>query len=204
MLSRLLGLVERRSKGVTRMIFTETRLQGAYIIDPERREDHRGFFARVWCQRELAERGLNPRVAQANIGFTPRQGGLRGLHYQVAPRPEVKVVRCTMGALFDVILDLRPESPSYKQWVGVELTAENRRMVYVPEGCAHGYQALVDDTEMCYLTSEFYAPDLARGVRYDDPAFAIRWPLPVTSISDADRSWPDYRDPFVTAASARE
>jgi len=186
------------------VLFTETRLHGAYIIEPERREDRRGFFARVWCQRELAERGLNPGVAQVNIGFTPRQGGLRGLHYQVAPRPEVKVVRCTMGALFDVILDLRPESPSYKQWVAVRLTAANHRMVYVPEGCAHGCQSLVDDTEMCYLTSAFYAPDFARGVRYDDPAFEIRWPLAVTSISDADRSWPDYReDPLVTAAPAR-
>ena len=186
------------------MVFTETPIRGAYIIEPERREDHRGFFARVWCQRELEERGLNPRVAQINVGFTPRRGGLRGLHYQLAPRQEVKVVRCTMGGLFDVILDLRPGSSSYKQSVAVRLTAANHRMVYVPEGCAHGCQSLVDDTEMCYLTSAFYAPPFARGVRYDDPAFDIRWPLPVTSISDADRSWPDYReDLLVTAAPAR-
>jgi len=186
-------------------MFTETQLPSVYIIEPERREDDRGFFARVWCRRELEAQGLNPSVAQVNVGFTLRRGGLRGLHYQLPPRPEAKLVRCTMGALLDVILDVRTESPTYKQWVGVELTAENRRMVYVPEGCAHGYQTLVDNTEMCYQTSEFYAPELARGVRYDDPAFAISWPLPVTSISDADRSWPDYRDePLVTAASMRQ
>jgi len=174
------------------MMFRETQLPSVYIIEPERREDDRGFFARVWCQRELEAHGLNCRVAQVNAGFTHCKGGLRGLHYQLPPRPEAKFVRCTMGALFDVILDLRRESPTYKQWVGVELTAENRRMVYVPEGCAHGYQTLVDNTEMYYQTSEFYASDLARGVRYDDPAFAIAWPLPIASISAADRSWPDY------------
>jgi dTDP-4-dehydrorhamnose 3,5-epimerase len=176
------------------VVFTETQLPGAYIIEPERREDARGFFARVWCQRELDEHGLSTRVAQVNVAFTPRRGGLRGLHYQLAPRREVKVVRCTMGALFDVILDLRPESPTYKRWVAVQLTAENRRMAYVPEGCAHGCQSLVDNTEMYYLTSEFYAPELARGVRHDDPQFDIQWPLSVTTISDADRCWPDYRD----------
>jgi len=179
-------------EAVTQMIFTETQLPGVYIIDPERREDDRGFFARVWCRRELEEHGLNARVAQVNAGFTHRKGGLRGLHYQLPPRQEAKLVRCTMGALLDVILDLRPQSPTYRRWVGVELTAQNRRLVYVPEGCAHGYQTLVDNTEMYYQTSEFYAADLARGVRYDDPAFAIGWPLPITSISAADRSWPDY------------
>ena len=171
----------------------QTKIRGAYLIEPERREDDRGFFARVWCRREMDEHGLHRRMAQVNVGFTVRRGGLRGLHYQVPPREEVKLVRCTMGALFDVAVDLRPDSPSYTQWVGVELTAQNLRMLYVPEGCAHGYQTLVDDTEMCYQTSEFYAPELARGIRYDDPAFRIRWPLPVTSISLADRSWPDYR-----------
>ena len=181
------------------MIFTETQLPGAYIIEPERREDHRGFFARVWCQRELRQLGLNPRVTQVNVAFTPRKGGLRGMHFQLAPNAEVKVVRCTMGALFDVILDLRPVSPTYKLWVGVELSAGNRCMVYVPEGCAHGCQTLVDDTEMYYLTSEFYEPLASRGVRYDDPAFGITWPLSVTSISDADRAWPDYEEPGVGA-----
>ena len=176
------------------MIFTETELAGAFIIEPERREDDRGFFARVWCRRELEEHGLNPRVAQVNVGLTLRKGGLRGLHFQLAPCWEVKIVRCTMGALFDVIVDLRPGSPTFKRWVGVELTAATGRMMYVPKGFAHGYQTLADDTEMSYQTSEFYAPELGRGVRYDDPAFGIRWPLPVTSISDADRSWPTFRE----------
>jgi dTDP-4-dehydrorhamnose 3,5-epimerase len=188
--------------GSRQMIFTETELQGVYVIEPLRREDDRGFFARVWCQRELQERGLNSCVAQVNAGFTRRKGGLRGLHYQLPPRQEVKIARCTMGALFDVVLDLRPGSPTYRQWIGVELTATNHRMVYVPQGCAHGYQALVDDTEMYYQTSDFYAPELARGVRYDDPAFDIRWPLPVTSMSVADRSWPAYRgDPLLSEHS---
>src|SRR5712692_3087543 len=186
------------------MIFSETNLPGVYVIDAERKEDHRGFFARAWCQRELEQRGLNPRVAQVNAAFTTRRGGLRGLHFQLAPRQEVKIVRCTMGALFDVILDLRPESPTHKRWVGVELTADNRRMVYVPQGCAHGYQTFADNTEMYYQTSEFYAPELARGVRYDDPAFGIALPLPVTSISEADRSWPDYRESAVSGTMVEE
>ncbi len=174
------------------MIFSETSLTGVYCIEPERREDHRGFFARLWCHREFEEHGLTSQLAQLNVGFTVRKGGIRGMHFQIAPRQEVKIVRCTRGALFDVIVDLRPDSVTYRRWVGIELTAENHRMVYVPEGCAHGYQTLIDDTELCYMTSEFYAPDCARGVRYDDPAFGIEWPLAVTSISDADRSWPDY------------
>ncbi len=186
------------------MIFTETELQGVYLVDAERREDRRGFFSRLWCQRELVEHGLDARVAQVNAGFTLRKGGLRGLHFQLPPRQEVRIVRCTMGALFDVILDLRPMSPTYKQWVGVELTAENRRMMYAPEGCAHGYQTLTDNTELCYQTSNLYAPELARGVRYDDPAFGITWPLPVTSVSEADKSWPDYRDPTVNGTSVEE
>jgi len=176
------------------MIFTETKLPGAYCIEPERREDHRGFFARVWCQDEFARHGLNPNAAQLNVGFTLTEGGIRGMHFQIAPHQEVKIVRCTQGALFDVIVDLRSDSPTYRQWVGVDLTAANRRMLYVPEGCAHGYQTLRDDTEMCYLTSAPYAPASARGVRYDDPAFKIEWPLPMTGISDADRAWPDWAD----------
>lgn len=185
------------------MIFTATALQGAFVIEPERREDHRGFFARLWCQRELEERGLNSRVVQINVGFTPRQGGLRGMHFQLPPKQEVKVVGCTMGALYDVIVDLRVDSPTYRQWIGVELTAQGRRMLYVPAGCAHGYQTLTDNTEMYYQTSEEYTPEFARGVRYDDPAFGIAWPLPVTSISDADRSWPDFRNgPVGDAATA--
>jgi dTDP-4-dehydrorhamnose 3,5-epimerase len=184
------------------MIFTPTALPDAFVVEPERREDHRGFFARLWCQREFEEHGLTARVVQVNVGFTGRQGGVRGMHFQLPPKQEVKVVRCTMGALYDVIVDLRPDSPTYRQWIGVELSAHNHRMLYVPAGCAHGYQTLTDDTEMYYQTSAAYAPELARGVRYDDPAFAIAWPLPVTSISDADRAWPDFRDGPVRDAAA--
>ncbi len=185
------------------MIFTATTLPGAFVVEPERREDHRGFFARVWCQHELEEHGLTSRVAQVNVGFTLQRGGLRGLHFQLPPKQEVKVVRCTMGALYDVIVDLRLDSPTHRQWIGVELTAQSRRMLYVPAGCGHGYQTLTDNTEIYYQTSEGYAPELARGVRYDDPAFGIAWPLPVTSISDADRSWPDFGTwPVLDAATA--
>jgi len=175
------------------VIFRETEIAGAYVIEPERREDDRGFFARVWCARELEEHRLNPRVAQVNMQFTRRAGSIRGLHFQLAPHAEVKIVRCTAGALFDVIVDLRPASATFGRWIGVELTAATRRMLYVPEGCAHGYQTLVDDTETYYHTSDVYVPELCRGVRYDDPAFGVRWPRAVTSISEADRSWPDYR-----------
>jgi dTDP-4-dehydrorhamnose 3,5-epimerase len=174
------------------MIFTATALPGAFVIEPERREDHRGFFSRVSCQREFEEHGLSSRVVQVNVGFTLQQGGLRGMHFQLPPKQEVKLVRCTMGALYDVVVDLRPDSPTYRRWIGVELTAQSRRMLYVPAGCAHGYQTLTDNTEMYYQTSEDFTLELARGVRYDDPAFGIVWPLPVTSISDADRSWPDF------------
>jgi dTDP-4-dehydrorhamnose 3,5-epimerase len=174
------------------MIFTETKLKGAYVLDPERREDHRGFFARTWCRREAEALGLNPNVVQINTTLSIRKGTVRGMHYQLAPYEEVKVVRCTRGALFDVIVDLRPESPTYTQWFSVELTADNRRMLYVPEGFAHGSQTLTDDTELFYQASQFYAPDFARGLRFDDPLFDIEWPLQVEVISDADRSWPDY------------
>ena len=176
------------------VIFTDTELPGAYVIELDRREDARGFFARLWCEREFAAHGLNSRVAQINVGRSTKRGTIRGLHYQLAPSQEAKTVRCTQGAMYDAIVDLRPDSPTYRRWFGLELTADNHRMLYVPEGCAQGYQTLVDDTEMCYQTSQFYAPESARGVRYDDPAFGIRWPLAVTSISDADRSWPDYPD----------
>jgi len=186
------------------MIFSQTELAGAYVIDLERRGDERGFFARSWCHREFAAHGLNLGIAQINVAFSQRRGTLRGLHFQLAPHQEAKVVRCTMGALLDVILDLRPESRTYKRSVGVELTADNRRMVYVPEGCAHGYQTLVDSTEMYYQTSAFYAPEVARGIRYDDPAFRIAWPLPVTSISEADRSWPEYREPAASGAMVED
>jgi len=174
------------------MIFTETKLPGAYLIDVEKREDHRGFFARGWCQREFEAHGLVPCVVQANISFNKRKGTLRGMHYQIAPYAETKLVRCIRGALYDVIIDLRSESPTYMQWLGVELTAENYRMLYVPEGFAHGFQTLVDNTEATYQVSQFYTPGAEGGVRYDDPAFGIEWPIDVQVISDKDRSWPNY------------
>ena len=174
------------------MIFRETTLKGAYIIEPERREDSRGFFARVWCRKEFLAEGLNGQLVQCNISYNKEKGTLRGMHYQVAPFAEIKLVRCTMGAMYDVIIDLRPQSPTYLQWVAVELTAENRKMLYVPENFAHGYQTLVDNTEVFYQVSQFYVPDSEGGVRYNDPAFGIKWPMDVQGISDKDGSWPDY------------
>jgi len=176
------------------VIFNKTKLEGAYIIEIEKHGDERGFFSRSWCNKELEDHGLNSKMVQANIGFSLKKGTLRGLHFQMPPYQEVKVVRCTMGAIFDVIVDLRPDSPTYKQWVSVELNSENRKMIYVPEGFAQGYVTLTDNTEMCYNTSQFYAPDFARGVRYDDPSFSIKLPIDVTVISKADKSWPDYED----------
>jgi dTDP-4-dehydrorhamnose 3,5-epimerase len=175
------------------MIFTETPLSGAFLIDLERKEDHRGFFARSWCREEFQHHGLNPGLTQINLGFSGKRGTLRGMHYQVTPDAEVKVVRCTLGAIFDVIIDLRPGSNTHCKWFGVELNCRNRSMLYVPEGFAHGYQTFEDDTEMYYLTSRPYAPKSARGCRYNDPTFGIEWPLPIECISDADMSWPDYK-----------
>ena len=174
------------------MIFTETKLPGAYLIDIEKRADQRGFFARGWCQKEFEAHDLIPRVVQTNISLSKRKGTLRGMHYQVAPYAEAKLVRCTRGALYDVIIDLRPDSPTYMQWLGVELSAENYKMLYVPEGFAHGFQTLVDNTEVTYQVSQFYTPEAEGGVRYNDPAFGIEWPLEVQVISDKDQSWPDY------------
>jgi dTDP-4-dehydrorhamnose 3,5-epimerase len=174
------------------MIFTETQLKGAYIIDLKRIEDARGFFARGFCQNEFKQFNLNPNLVQLNIGFSHVKGTVRGMHFQKAPWTEAKLVRCTKGAIFDVIIDLRPASPTHKQWLGIELTEDNRRMLYVPEGFAHGYQTLVDNTEMYYQTSQFYAPEFATGVRYDDPAFGITLPLPVSIISTQDQNWAPY------------
>jgi dTDP-4-dehydrorhamnose 3,5-epimerase len=175
------------------MQFFKTKVQGACLIDLERREDERGFFARSWCTKEFASNGLNPGVVQINVGYTIKKAGLRGMHYQLPPNWEAKTVRCVRGAVFDVVVDLRPDSPTHKQWDGFELTCDNHRMLYIPEGCAHGYQTLMDASELEYLTTAFYAPESARGVRFDDPAFAINWPLPIGVISQADRSWPDYK-----------
>lgn len=175
------------------MIFIETELKGAFIIEPERLEDDRGFFARSYCQREFSEHGLMSNWVQCNISFNRIKGTLRGMHFQAKPHEEAKLVRCTMGAIYDVIIDLRPESPTHKNWISVELTAQNRTMLYVPENFAHGYQTLVDDTEVLYQVSEFYTPEFERGVRWNDPTFEIKWPNvfpPV--ISDKDKNWSDY------------
>lgn len=175
------------------MIFSETPVQGAYLIAPERREDSRGFFARVWCSDEFAARGLETGYVQANVGYSIRAGTVRGMHFQIAPHEEVKLVRCLTGALYDVVLDLRPDSPTYLRWYGVELTGDNLLALYIPAGCAHGYQTLQDGTTLMYHTSCAYAAHAARGVRYNDPVFGIEWPLPVSVISDADATWPDYQ-----------
>lgn len=171
------------------MHFTATNLAGAYIIEPEFHEDSRGLFARTYCAREFREQGLRDTFAQCNTSWNARKGTVRGLHYQLPPSSEVKLVRCTSGALWDLIVDLRPGSPTYLQHVGVELTARNRLALYIPEMFAHGFQALEDATEVFYQMSDFYAPKLARGIRYDDSKIGIKWPLPATSISDQDRSW---------------
>jgi dTDP-4-dehydrorhamnose 3,5-epimerase len=168
------------------LIFTPTPLAGAYVLELDRREDERGFFARSFCQHEFTEHGLNPRIAQCNVSFNAKRGTLRGMHYQAPPHEEAKVVRCTQGAVWDVVVDLRPKSTTFKRWHGVELSAGNRRALYIPEGLAHGFQTLTDDAELLYLMSEFYHPDAARGVRWDDPAFGIEWPLPNPRMSERD------------------
>ncbi|MGQ9870769.1 dTDP-4-dehydrorhamnose 3,5-epimerase [Leptodesmis sp.] len=172
------------------MIFTETQLKGAFIIDVELLADQRGAFARTFCAKEFEQHGLKPTIAQCNLSFNYKTGTIRGMHYQVPPAAETKLVRCTKGAIYDVIVDLRPDSPTYRQHIGVELTADNRRALYVPELFAHGYQALTDGAEVVYQVGEFYTPGYERGLRYDDPAFGISWPLPVTVISEKDASWP--------------
>ena len=176
------------------MIFTESRLKGAFILDLEKREDERGFFARSWCRREFEDHHLNPAIAQCNISFNRLKGTLRGMHYTAAPFEEAKLVRCTAGSLYDVIIDLRPASPTYKQHVSQVLSAANHRMLYVPEGFAHGFQTLEDNTEIFYQMSAFHAPEHARGVRYNDPAFGIEWMIADPVILDRDRDYPDFTD----------
>jgi dTDP-4-dehydrorhamnose 3,5-epimerase len=166
--------------------FTETKLRGAFIIDIERREDDRGFFARVFCQHEFADHGLKPVIAQANAAFNRRKGTMRGMHFQFPPMAETKVVRATRGAILDIIVDLRPESPTYLEHVAVELTADNHRSLYVPERFAHGYQVLEDMTETTYQVGEFYSPENESGLNYADPRLGLNWPLPVTEISPKD------------------
>jgi dTDP-4-dehydrorhamnose 3,5-epimerase len=179
------------------MIFTETKLRGAYVIEPDLIKDERGFFARTWSAEEFSAHGLNPNIAQCNTSLNKLKGTLRGMHYQIAPDEEAKLVRCTAGAIYDVMIDLRPDSPTWAQWFGVELTFQNRLMVYVPEGFAHGYQTLADDTEILYQVSAYYHPESARGVRWDDPAFGIEWPLKISVISERDSS-----HPFIDASGA--
>jgi dTDP-4-dehydrorhamnose 3,5-epimerase len=171
------------------MQFIETKLKGAFIVDLEPRGDDRGFFARAFCQKEFEAHGLKPLIAQANISFNYRKGTVRGLHFQFPPAAETKFVRCSRGAIVDVIVDLRPESPTYLQHVGVELTADNRRGLYVPERFAHGYQVLEDNTETTYQVGEFYTPAAESGLRYSDPRLAIEWPLAVTDTSEKDANW---------------
>lgn len=175
------------------MIFTETKLAGAYIIEPERFTDERGFFARAFDQEAFAARGLNTAIVQCNISYNRLRGTLRGMHFQAAPHAETKLIRCTAGAIYDVIVDLRPNSTTFCQWISVELSADNRRLLYVPEGFAHGLQTLADDTEVFYQMGAPYVAEAARGVRYNDPAFGIEWPLPVTAIADRDRDYEDFR-----------
>ena len=174
------------------MIFHPLDIAGAYLIEPEKKEDRRGFFARTYCRRELEERDLDPTLVQCNVSVNKIRGTVRGMHWQAAPYEEIKMVRCTAGAILDVILDVRPGSPTFRKHVTAELTSENRHAVYIPAGCAHGFQSLEDDSEVFYQMSEFYYPEAARGVRWNDPAFDISWPLPVTSISEKDRSYPDF------------
>jgi dTDP-4-dehydrorhamnose 3,5-epimerase len=174
------------------MTFQETNLRGVFEIGLEPVFDSRGFFARSWCQKECETHGLNTKVAQCNVSFNAQKGTLRGMHYQDAPSAEAKLVRCTSGAIYDVVIDLRPQSPTFKRWVAVVLTSDKRNMIYVPEGCAHGFLSLEDKTEVFYQMSEFYNPESARGVRWDDPAFQIVWPEKVEVISERDRTYADF------------
>jgi dTDP-4-dehydrorhamnose 3,5-epimerase len=174
------------------MIFTETKLKDAFIIDIEPHVDERGFFARSWSEDVFKLHGLNPRLVQCNISFNKTRGTLRGMHYQVAPFPEAKLVRCTRGALFDVIIDLRPDSPTFKKWVSVELTSQNHRSIFIPEGFAHGFQSLSDATEVFYQMTENYHAECSRGVRWNDVAFGIDWPFPPLVISDQDNAYLDF------------
>jgi dTDP-4-dehydrorhamnose 3,5-epimerase len=174
------------------MLFTETRLEGAFVIGLDRKEDSRGYFARTFCVQEFEAHGLNPRVVQCNMSFNKRKGTLRGMHWQAPPSTEAKLVRAMRGAVLDVIVDLRPGSPTYLQHLAIELSAGNGQMLYIPEGFAHGFQSLEDETEVFYQMSEFYAPDQARGARWNDPAFGIAWPLPDPIMNERDRTWPDF------------
>ncbi len=174
------------------MIFTETDLKGAFVIEPEAKEDGRGFFARTWCRREFQRHGLNPQLVQCSISFNKRKGTLRGMHFQAAPHQEAKLVRCSQGAIHDVIIDLRPESQTFRRHFAISLTSLNRLMLYVPEDFAHGFLTLEDSTEVFYQMSEFFSPESAQGIRWNDPAFGIPWPTPISAISERDESYPNF------------
>ena len=171
-----------------------TPLPGVFLIEPERSEDERGFFARMFCAAEFKKWGMNPQIAQCSISFNRYKGTLRGMHYQIEPHAETKLVRCTRGTIYDVALDLRRDSPSYKRWFATELSAESRRMLYIPAGCAHGFQTLADDTEVLYQMNTAHSQDAARGIRWNDPALGISWPLPDPILSVRDRSYPSFGD----------
>ncbi len=175
------------------MIFKRTGIQGVHLLELERIADERGFFARLWSQAEFAKHGIDSPFVQGNLSFNPRLGTLRGMHYQLPPQEETKIVRCTMGAIFDVAVDLRRDSPTFQQWVGAPLTAENREMLLIPPGCAHGYLTLTENTEVTYQMSAYYAPQHGAGVRWNDPAFGIQWPGDVMVIADRDRNYPDFK-----------
>jgi dTDP-4-dehydrorhamnose 3,5-epimerase len=175
------------------MIFHETKLPGVFEIHIEPKSDERGFFARTWCQQEFEAHGLNSKLVQCSLSFNQRKGTLRGMHYQAAPHAEAKVIRCNKGAIYDAVLDLRPQSPAFKDWVTVVLSAEKRNMIYVPQGCAHGFLTLADESEVSYQMSEFWHAESARGVRWDDPAFGIQWSEKVEVISERDRTYPDFK-----------
>jgi dTDP-4-dehydrorhamnose 3,5-epimerase len=175
------------------MIFKETKLKGAYIIELELIEDDRGFFARSFCKNEFEKLGLNPNIVQCNISYSKKRGTLRGMHYQVAPYEESKIVSCRRGTIYDVILDLRLDSPTYCQWFALELSADNFKMLYIPEGLAHGFQTLEDNTVVFYQMSEFFYSEYARGVRWDDPLFRIKWPIPDTILSKKDKKYEDFK-----------
>ncbi|MEW6053648.1 MAG: dTDP-4-dehydrorhamnose 3,5-epimerase [Nitrospirota bacterium] len=198
------------------MIFTETKLKGAYIIELEKLQDNRGFFARTFCRREFEARRLNPNIVQCNISYNKKKGTLRGMHYQAAPYQEAKLISCIRGAIYDVIIDIRPDSPTYRQWLSVELTAHHppltietshspinlstHKLLYVPEGFAHGFLTLSDNAEVCYQMSEFYMPDYARGIRWNDPAFNIKWPIAIAAMSEKDMQYPDFLDNHIERA----
>jgi dTDP-4-dehydrorhamnose 3,5-epimerase len=181
------------------MIYNETNVKGSYVIEPDRFDDERGFFSKIWDHKEFAQRGLSTDFAQFNLAYNHKAGTLRGMHFQAAPNEEVKLVRCTRGSVYDVIIDLRPASPTYLRWAGVELTQDNYRTFYVPKGCAHGYITLVDNAEVTYNVSAAYAPTSASGVRWSDPAFGIKWPMQPTVVNPRDNTYPDFKGSLVGA-----